>query len=297
MEPFSDLIRLLRLSTRIYNNLQFCGDWRIGMHEAGQTCFHLVTAGSCLLEIGGEVKATLREGDLVIFPHEFDHRMYPVEERSEPQQQKALTDHAEGTGLLCGQMLFEHQAFHLILDSMPDFIHIPAEEGSWITPLLSQIRHETIHPSSGSAAIIDRLSELLFTYALRHIGTRQLSGTMFALHGDTRLAPAMAQIHADIARNHSLDDLAILCHMSRSNFARVFRDVSGWTVHQYVSWWRMQVAWSRLESGESIKAVALEVGYQSEAAFSKAFKKVCGVSPGRIRTEKYRSPRSADARQ
>ncbi len=103
------------------------------------------------------------------------------------------------------------------------------------------------------------------------------------LHTDSGLVRALQAFHEEPAQPWSLSDLAAEAAMSRSRFAAEFRRLSGWTPGYYMTWWRLQVAWQRLNRGDAVMATALAVGYQSEAAFSRAFRREFGVSAGSIR--------------
>ena len=283
MEAFSDMIALFKLNAKIYNNTQFCGNWQVNAHALGQTCFHLVTVGDCIMEITTVEPIHLFRGDLVIFPREKEHRLFPIEESQGDMEKRAINPGAEGTGLLCGQLIFEHHAFNSVLDLLPNVVVIKSEHAKWLAPLLLQIECESVDRQSGSDAILNRLAELLFIYALRHILQHQTDLSFLALYVSNALKPAIQLIHQQPDMSLSLNRLAEVCFMSRTVFAQTFKATSGWTPAQYITWWRMQLAWSKLVDGERISTVASEVGYQSEAAFSRVFKKTFKMSPGKAR--------------
>jgi len=107
--------------------------------------------------------------------------------------------------------------------------------------------------------------------------------SMLALYSDERIALAVAEIHRQPASEWRLEQLAKKAMMSRTVFSEKFKSLSGWTVGQYIAWWRMQLAWQQLRNGDAVANVADNVGYKSEAAFSRAFKKMFEVSPGKVR--------------
>jgi|TARA_B110000503_G_scaffold96530_1_gene145131 AraC-like DNA-binding protein len=283
MEAFSDMIALFKLNAKIYNNAQFCGNWQVNEHALGQTCFHLVTVGDCIMHISNEQPIHLFRGDLVIFPRETEHRLCPNEQSVAEMEKRAIDPHAQGTGLLCGQLIFEHHAFDSVLDLLPNIVVIKNEHAPWLAPLLMQIEYESVNRQSGSDAILNRLAELLFVYALRHILQNQTDLSFLGLYVSNSLKAAIQLIHQQPHTALPLDKLAEACSMSRTVFAQTFKANSGWTPAQYITWWRMQLAWGKLEQGERISLVATDVGYQSEAAFSRVFKKIFGMSPGRVR--------------
>lgn len=283
----SELFNTFHLTAQVYNNAQFCGNWKVESHSLDQTCFHMVTVGRCHMHISGQAHVDILElGDLVVFPRELDHSLVPFPEdldTSGPMQMIKSDEAKPGTALLCGALLFEHTGFNHILDSLPKVFIIKAAQASWIAPLLFQIRQEMLHPSLGSDSIINRLSELLFIYALRHQLSQSDNHGFLNLYVHPTLAPAIKAIKRKPAHPWSLESLAKECAMSRTKFSQLFKKVSGITVNDYLTWWRMQLAYDYLMQGIMVNIVAEKVGYQSEAAFSRVFKKAFGVSPGKVK--------------
>lgn len=288
MNSGSDLIRLIRLEARIYHNARVCGNWQIREHAVGQTCFHVVTSGSCRVEIPGHQDTTLTMGDLILFPREIAHRMTPMEPLDGEQRHLPYGESKEspGTGLLCAEVTFRHRASEDMLDAMPPVVIVRnTTENPWLQPLVELILRESYCNGTTSEGVLDRLCELLFVYALTHYFERvaeELRGPL-ALHAHPRLRHAMNAIHREPGAAWTLSSMAHESAMSRSLFAETFRQVSGWTPMQYLTWWRMQLGWDQLESGIAVTEVAALLGYQSQAAFSRAFKKRFGVNAGQIR--------------
>ena len=117
-DAFSEILHSLKGSVDIYHNAKVCGDWRINEHKLGATCFHIVTQGSCRLSVPSLSETTLQCGDLVLFPREIVHSMLPVSHLVGEQQHRSFQDShdVEGTGLLCGEIRFQHGGFHYLLD-------------------------------------------------------------------------------------------------------------------------------------------------------------------------------------
>ncbi len=288
MSASAELIRLIRVQARLYHNAKVCGDWMLREHALGQTCFHIVTAGECRVQVPQQLDTVLRAGDLIVFPREIAHVLLPAspqigEQRHLPFQADALE---EGTGLLCAEVQFRHRASDEILNAIPPFLIIRNDAASpWLAPLLALILAQSLGPSVAADEVLDRLCDLLFIYALSHFfeASPQLLRGPLAAHAHPRLRLALDAIHRAPARAWSLEQMAREAAMSRTLFARVFKQLSGWTPMQYLSWWRMQLAWDRLDEGESVSSVAEALGYGSHAAFSRVFKKCFGVNPGRMR--------------
>jgi AraC-like DNA-binding protein len=287
IDPLSQILTQLKLEASIYHNAKICGNWRVTEHCLGATCFHMVTMGSCLLNVPGHFDGVLNFGDLVIFPRELPHSMTP--EKPLTGKQRHLDYQAaeliEGTGMLCGQMRFPHHSARYLLDGLPPLMFFRhAESNSWMRSLAELIVAESVRCGSASKAILDRLSELLFSYALRqYLIDHPSESGLLALYSHPQLAPAVNSMHAHPDHDWTLKSLAEQAALSRTSFAHVFKSVSGWTAGQYLLWWRMQMAWSLLSEGACVAAVAEKVGYKSESAFSRAFQTTFSAAPGGVR--------------
>lgn len=290
MDAFSDLIRMIRLDAEIYHNAFVCGDWRLDEYDPGATCFHMVTLGECNLDVPGYLNTELKRGDLVVFPREIKHSMTPLKPAIGQQQHLPYTQALgkDGIGMLCGKLRFKHAAGNQLLDSLPAVIHIPHQEAqAWLAPIFDLIITESFSSSSASSVLLDRVSEILFIHALRHhLQNHNTQLGVLALYNHARLALAVAAIHKSPADNWTLETMARCAAQSRTQFAKVFRETSGWTPMQYLTWWRMQIAWSDLCEGKSIADVAEKVGYKSESSFLRVFKKTFGENAGSVRRNK-----------
>lgn len=293
MTATSDLIRLIRLEVAVYHNAKVCGNWHIDAHAPGQTCFHVVTQGSCKLEVPGHLSTTLAYGDLLLFPRELAHSMEPGLPPCGEEQQRHLpyeqAGDLEGTGLLCAEVTFKHQASEYFLDALPPVLLIRNDgESPWLRPLVEMILAESQGNQPVSDVILDRLCELLFTYALSHYLTRfpQHPG-LLALFAHPRLSSALAAIHRSPEEHWTLDKMARQAAQSRTLFARTFKQLSGWTPMQYLNWWRMQLAWDYLDSGMAVSNVAEKTGYRSQAGFCRAFKQRFSIHAGKVRRHDF----------
>lgn len=287
IDAFSPILQLLKLNASVYFNAKACGNWRINEHTLNATCFHMVTINSCVLDVPGHLNSVLNCGDLVIFPRELAHSMVPETPLSGAPYvlDYPLTLEAEGTGLLCGEMRFQHKGSRYILDALPPVFVIRHDaSNSWLKSLLDMIIAESFSGGAASKVLLDKLSELLFTYALRQYLTDNPSEVgMLAIYGHPRLAKAVNAIHQHPDYAWTLENMAKEAALSRTTFAETFKAVSGWTAGQYLTWWRMQLAWSLLSDGHNIADAANKVGYQSESAFSRVFQKMFLVSAGKVR--------------
>jgi AraC-like DNA-binding protein len=189
---------------------------------------------------------------------------------------------------------FDTSGQNPFFSSLPEFIYIKAEElqsEPWMEPTLRFLSSELANQRFGSSIAVDRLTELVFVQAVRvHVSRTQMahshtSGWLNAV-GDTQIGKALAAIHAHPEAPWTVALLAQKVDMSRSAFAARFKDLTGSSPLDYITSWRMHKAKSILKIGNtSIVDVANLVGYQSEAAFSKAFKRETGSSPGFCRRQ------------
>ncbi|MCF6194854.1 MAG: AraC family transcriptional regulator, partial [Kangiellaceae bacterium] len=268
MSAFNDFVNLLKLEVEIYHNAKVCGNWEIQEHELGKTCFHIVTSGSCMLSVPGLLEIQFNQGDLVIFPKELAHKMWPVDSLKGPQEHVHYESELAGTGMLCGEVRVMHLYQNQLLEALPPVLLIRnSQENPWLGQLTKLLLEESTKYQESKSVTLNRLSEMVFVYALRHhIESEDSSVGLLALYGDTRITKAIKRFHDNPQQKWALDALASEAGMSRTRFSKRFKGVSGWTVGQYISWWRMQLAWEKLSAGDKVISVAEQVGYQSEAA-------------------------------
>jgi len=288
MRAFNDFVNLLKLDVEIYHNAKVCGDWLIREHVLGKTCFHVVTSGQCMLSVPGLLETHFNQGDLVLFPRELAHKMWPTQPMSGKQVHVAYDSNLPGTGMLCGEVKVMHLYQNQLLDALPPVLLIRNDEKApWLAQLSSLLLAESQNYGEVSSQMLNRLSEMVFIYALRYfIETENPQQGLLALYGDSRLAKAIQEFHQSPAQKWGLSEMASQAGMSRTSFSKQFKLKSQWTVYQYICWWRMQLAWEKLHLGNKVSHVAEQVGYQSEAAFSRAFQKQFQTSPGQIRRSK-----------
>ncbi len=285
MSAFTDFINLLKMKVNIYHNAKVCGDWIINEHTLGATCFHIVTTGRCMLNVPGYLETEFNTGDLVIFPHELEHHMRAIDTMDREQQHLSYHSTLQGTGLLCGEVSVLHRYQNQLLDALPPVLFIKNDEQApWLNHLVSLFLQESLRDAEETLETLNRLSEMLFIYALRHyLDQGDCKPGILLLYGSPRLAKAIKAFNNAPEQKWNLSTLAKQAGMSRTSFAETFKRKSGWTVNQYTHWWRMQLAWEKLEHGDTVSNVAYAVGYQSEAAFSRAFKKQFETNAGNVR--------------
>jgi len=188
----------------------------------------------------------------------------------------------EPTRLMCGYLACDPPRSRPLLDALPRILRVPFGNSAltqWLLGLLERGARENVAPDPGSCIMLARLAELLFVEAMRHVATRDI-GWLAGLH-DRYVGRALTLLHGEPMRDWNVEELAAGTGLSRSALTRRFTELVGQPPMQYLAQWRMQVAANRLTvSTAKLAAIAAEVGYESEAAFSRAFKRATGLSPG-----------------
>ncbi|HZN89702.1 MAG TPA: AraC family transcriptional regulator [Thermoleophilaceae bacterium] len=302
-DPLGEALHFLRMNGAYYCRSELTAPWGLTLPPTpGYIWFHVVTSGRLWLETGAEQRDWIQLGDLALVPHGDGHVL-----RSEPEapapgildlEREAVSDryeilrHGEGgapTGLICGAVRFAHPAGGNLIEILPKTIHIEASSSprlEWMQSLLRLMASEAAELRPGGEAVITRLGDILVIQAIRawlESDPAARRGWLGALQ-DPQIGRAISHIHRDPAHNWTVASLARELAMSRSAFAARFTALVGEPVMSYVARWRMQLAVAALkEEGPTIAQLADRLGYRSEAAFSRAFKRVTGVSPGAIR--------------
>lgn len=302
-DPLGDALHFLRMSSTYYSRCEFGAPWGLTLPAMpGALMFHVVTSGRCWLEAGGGVPCALRPGDLALVPHGDGHRLcsepgvpgtplgrVPREEVSERFEILRHGGHGDGVGLVCGTVRFDHPAAQRLIALLPRVITVDASaapHAEWFLSTVHVMAAEAMAMRPGGESIVARLADVLVIQAIRtwvEQGRSAQAGWLGALR-DRHVGRALTLIHRDPARRWTLASLAAEVAMSRSAFAARFAALVGEPVMQYLVRWRMHVALVRLRDHDApIHELADELGYRSEAAFSRAFKRVVGVPPGLAR--------------
>jgi AraC-like DNA-binding protein len=302
-DPLGEALHFLRMSGAFYCRSELTAPWGLALPPMKDCLsFHVVTAGRCWLQVDGAEDLRLEPDDLALVPHGRGHRLCgepgtfaaSVEELEHEyvSDHYAILRHGGGgaaTSLICGAVRFDHPAAHHLVTLLPRIIHIKASSSrrmDWIQSTLRLMAAEAKELRPGGETVITRLSDILVIQAIRswlEQDSQAQSGWLGAFQ-DRQIGAAIALIHREPARPFSVASLATEVAMSRSAFAARFTELVGEPVMRYVARWRMHVARTWLEDEEvGLSEMAGRLGYQSEAAFSRAFKRFLGVSPGSVR--------------
>lgn len=200
------------------------------------------------------------------------------------------------TAFVCGFLGCDRRPFNPLLSALPSVIHVRGMLDSWPGGFTRQLVEESRHHRAGSETILTRLAELMFVEVLRRYLVElppEQSGWLAGLRDDV-VGQALTLLHGRPGQNWTLESLAHAIASSRSNLARRFTELVGQPPMQYLANWRMQVAANLLvERSDKVAWIASEVGYDSEAAFSRAFKKATGFAPGAWREMRHRDRSAA----
>lgn len=301
----SDILGALRLRGTLYFHTEFRPPWGVRVPALRRVArFHLVVRGSSWVVVQGRAEPVLLEaGDLVLVPHGAEHKLADdpevpcrtvdeILELTGFDGRGALVYGGEDTGaptkLVCGHFEFAEGLDHPLLTQLPAAVVVRWDEAVRDSPLEDLFRfitREATEGRPGHEAVVQRLSEVLFVQVVRAWASRALSdrGLVAAL-ADARLGAALTAIHEQPSARWSLESLSRRAAMGRSAFAERFRTVVGATPLQYLTLWRVQNAKRLLVGSQlSLERIAEAVGYDSGPSFSRAFKKVAGVSPGAYR--------------
>src|SRR5215468_510318 len=307
-DVLSEVLHAFRLRGQVFCVCEFSAPWSLRIPAGDLAHFHIIERGTATLRPPRQQSLMpLETGDLVIVPHGTGHtlgdgsgrRPVPLEDllARRPREGHALRLGGGGapTHLICGAFHFENAAENPILLLLPQVIRIRAGAPGavdWLKPTLDLLANEARQPGQGSGALVARLTEIIFVQSVRAWIAEQPvgdAGWLGALR-DRQIAAALALLHRAPAHDWQVGELARKVGMSRSPFAARFRTLVGAPPLEYLSRWRLHLSTTLLQNEQlTLGAIAERVGYESETAFSKAFKRRFGVAPGvyrrRVRSE------------
>ncbi|HEY5798001.1 MAG TPA: AraC family transcriptional regulator [Bosea sp. (in: a-proteobacteria)] len=270
------------------------GRWGFRLEAGSALAFHLIRRGGAWLRVEGRPDTQLDEGDLVVLSDGSAHEVVDAPHTpAEPVESFArrtfdLADATATTEIFCGQFRPDAIRGQIGVAALPPFVHLKAEEiaaDRGIAGLSALLTAELDSPQQGNEMLVERLADGLLIYVLRRAAAQagHTTGWLSAMH-DPHLARVFRAIHAAPQFDWTVRDMAREAGLSRAAFARRFTERVGETPLGYLTAWRMTLAARRFEGGKLLlQVVATEVGYQSEAAFSRAFRKYHGVAPGKYR--------------
>lgn len=282
------------LTTDVFFAGEPCGHWRMNTRGLGDAVFHLVLKGSPWLHLPDQPseRRQLQAGDLTFFPRNASHVLSdsaaaPSSYETAVDAVQAVDASADQTALICGKIQLEPYMQRFLLAPLPDVVVMPsgAAGAPPIVPAIVSAMWDEVRGSVRPLSLtLNRLADVLIAQVLRYAITQGLASSgIFAALADAHLRRAMLEMIRSPEQEWTVDSLARRALMSRSAFAARFQAVVKRTPLEFVRDWRMQHAMTLLRNGRSVADVAVASGYQSEASFAKAFKRVVGVGPGAVR--------------
>ncbi|NOX27029.1 MAG: AraC family transcriptional regulator [Gammaproteobacteria bacterium] len=295
----SGVLRSIRLRGSVFFCSKLSSPWGMTLNKTEHPRFHIVLEGSCWLQTSDMSEPLmLQEGDTVLITHGNAHwiadnpnsnRIASDEAAAAYQQGKPLfRGNTVSTRLLCGRFHLDTRVQHPLITTLPATIrmtNMEATERSWLHQTALLIAEGLEQQQAGVDVLIDRICEVLFVQIMRSNSTLQNSDTGFlsALY-DPSLNRALQCIHAQPSHNWTVESLAARCHVSRSAFAHRFQQRIGIAPIAYLTLWRMQNALCLLrDTPLSLTQIAEHLGYSSDMALAKAFKRFYGETPGAMR--------------
>jgi len=299
MDALSGILKLIRLKSSVYFRKDFASPWGMEIGKSPFAQFHLVVRGHCYLHTDDmKDPMDLYAGDIIVFPKGKSHWLADNPESKKIPGIKVVEAHKnneilfEGetisTTLICGHFEFDKDFEHPFLQSLPELIHITDTERrqlSWLESATNVIMQEADSDEPGSEVVVNRLAEVLFIQIIRVyiVQSNNNCGYLAALK-DKHIHNALSLIHHDPQNSWTLESIARTIGMSRSAFAARFKQLTGNTPMNYLTNWRMNKARELIKIRQlPLLEVAEQVGYSSEAAFNRAFKKQFSCNPGAMR--------------
>jgi len=297
-DPVAAAIGLLRPRTVVEAGLHAAGPWAVRFDPFPHVKLGVVARGECWLALQGQEPVLLREGDFYLLGNPPPY-VLASSLTAKPRAAKPLWDSAangavrigpedgEDTYLCGGHFSFDDANASILIDVLPSLVHVrAADPRSKLLAHLSELLLAEVEASTvGGSLALDHLAQILFIHMLRaHAGQADRPAGWLGALRDDGIGTALRAMHADVAHRWTLKELAGISHMSRSAFAASFKNQVGTAPLEYLIEWRMSLARDALRRGtRSISELAFATGYESESAFSTAFRRVVGSSPRQFR--------------
>ncbi len=299
VDPLGEALHLLRMRGGFYCRSELSAPWGLEMPAfTDSSSFHMVVSGEACLDVPGDSPTRMLPGEFAVVPHGAGHliRSEPTAHRTgrvDTLPQQMVGDHysvlrhgggGEPTVLVCGIVEFDHPTARRLVSLLPPVLWMDPSRNT-ASQLLALMAEEARRVRPGGEAVLTRVADILVILAIREwveSDPAARRGWVGALQ-DPQVGRALAAVHRAPEQPWSVAGLAREAAMSRSAFAARFTDLVGEPPMRYVSRWRMETAALALRRGATVSELAARSGYDSEAAFARAFKRATGTSPGAVR--------------
>ena len=275
----------------MFGSLELLAPWGMSASPRDPFIFHIIARGECWFEVEGEAPVHASTGDVLMLAPRTAHVVRdapgsPVIPFEQVYMNQRPLDDPRAMQIVCGGFRVDDDT---LLRALPRVIHtheLASEAGPWLAQTVRLLAYESCHQLPGGATVVSRVCDALFVYVIRSVLAKLPQHEASWLHAlvTPKIGDALRLMHHEPSKEWSVAELAQRVGMSRSAFAQQFAETVGETPMQYLLKWRVQKAASMLRSGEAgIAEVAERVGYTSDVAFAKAFKRAMGVTPGSYR--------------
>jgi AraC family transcriptional activator of mtrCDE len=270
---------------------RYCGPWRASTANRALASFHLVLQGDCYLHVRGQAPLKLRARDAVFLMRDVPHFLSPCPAPDAViggQAMVALDGEPAGAGLACGFFRFRGVLRTLVIATFPEYLVCRSDDPALhhSAALFDMILAEAGGDPERPSPLIARLVEVLLFYLIRHAVRREaVTAGLLAMAQRSEFVDLLEQMLRHPEQDWTIARMAAAVHMSRAAFCKHFTSAGGVPPAQFVLRLRMTAAATRLRAGDSVEQAAGHVGYQSSAAFTRAFKRIVGAQPGAYRRQ------------
>lgn len=304
MDPLDDIFAAMRVRSALYARLELSAPWGLDFAAGRMARFGLVVRGSALLRLDGAgPPLALAAGDCFVMVRGSRYVLSDAPGSATRPCSETVRDHVGGVVTLggggapataiTGWFEFDALAAKPLVELIPALLlaRLDDDRSRLLQATLQMLAVETGTPALGSGTVISRLADILFVHAVRsHAQAVALDegagASWLTAWADRRIGAALRRMHHELARAWTVDELASAAGLSRSAFAQRFRRQVGEPPLEYLTRWRMFRAGCLMRAGDApLAGIAAQVGYDSEPAFNKAFKRVTGLPPGAWRRE------------
>ncbi len=301
MDVLTDVLNTLELKGWLSSRRELVAPWRYDFAASKDSMFHVLSYGGAILEVEGEaIPIRVEDGDVVLFPSGHAHSLY--DDAASPLTRLVHLDYnpqrgiqivaSEGEGpkplMLCGAFHIEYPHNFPLIQRLPKLIHIHGAQGrveQGFADIINFMSRESASQQIGAEVMLNRLTELLFIQVIRLWIDQEAKGSVSWVGAlrDQPISAALGLIHQSPERRWKVQDLAEAAALSRSAFSARFTELVGELPLTYLTRWRMLRATRLLKNEVRMEVIADQLGYESEAAFRKAFKREIGIPPAQYR--------------